>query len=542
MGKYNILIVEDEPLVRKGISSIIASLSDKVASIEEASTGTEAIEVAEKLLPDIVIMDIKLPEMDGLKAATLIRRKFPKVRIVILTAYPEFEYAKEAIKLNAVDYILKPIDEKSLKSLINRLVVDIDEEREKELNIELIKSKLGQILPYAKMRLAYDLILNSIEDEEQIKQILQAIGIYFLPSTVIIVSIGNFTNLSSREVYSNLLLKEEIYSILQERLEKNYKAFVIPFRFNEFVIFYSPEEADKEEIKSITLNLGEYICKEINNKIPSVLVYVGIGRTYRDISYIHKSYLEAVAAISQRNVKGNKVIYIDDIGEIENWQILCPSREKELQEYIIKREKKQAIDTIQKLLIEIYENFRDNLTMVKSSILYIMVDNFRLIAKLGGDIEKLITLQARYINGLIEINSFSDILTWTSLVVEELISTYSETNTKKEIVEKAIRFINENYTNDISLKEVADYLFISPYYLSHIFKDVTRKTFIEYLTSIKLDRAKELLTTTNLSVSNISLMLNYKDVNYFSKVFKKHTGVTPSQYRTSYIKGGIKNR
>lgn len=533
MGKYNILVVEDEPIVRRGISSIIASFSDKI-TVVEASTGIEAVDASENFPPDIVIMDIKLPEMDGIKAATIIKRKIPKVKIVILTAYSEFEYAKESVKLGAVDYILKPIDEKSLKKLITRLIEDIETEKEREANIELMKSKLSQILPYTEMKVAYDLLLNNIEDEKQIKQILEAIGIYLLPSTVFVVSIESSSNLFPKDLYNKLLLKEGIYNILKEILKGDYRAFTIPFlHFNEFVIFYSPEEIDKEELKYATLNLGEYIYKEISNRMPFISIYIGIGNTYRDISYVHKSYIEALHAISQGKIKGSKVTHIDDVKVVQEWQISYPSIERELQEYIIKRERDKAISSAKKILEEVYKNSNNNLIIVKSIMLYVMLDSFKIIAKFSKDIEKLMMLQSRYTDGLIQLNSFSDILTWTSLIIEELINLYSETNTKDEIVERAIKFINENYMNDIGLKEVAGYLFVSPYYLSHIFKELTGKTFTEYLTSIRLNRAKELLTVTNLSISDISSMVGYEDTNYFSKIFKKQIGITPSSYRSS---------
>jgi len=537
MEKCTLLIVEDEPLVRKGIISIIQSLSDKIGVIEEATTGIDAVEIAKKLSPDIIIMDIKLPEMDGIKASSLIKRISPKVKIIILTAYPEFEYAKEAIKLNVSDYILKPIDEKSLKDLINRLILDISEERKSESEKETMRTRLEQILPYTKMRLAYDLILNDIEDTGKIQQLLRSIGIYFLPSTVLVVSIIDSKKLSSAEVYSSLLLKEEMYRILQDKLEGKYKSFVVPFRFNEFVIFYSPESTINEEIKSTALSLGRYICREISCKLRSVQICVGIGRNYNDIYYLYRSYLEAIAAISQRDIKGDEVIHIDDVEEIKDWQILCLSREKGVQEYIIKKEKIQAITAIQNLLGEVYKNLNNNLTITKSVALYIMIDNFRVVTKLGGKLERLMSLQARYINGLIELSSFSDIVTWTSLVIEELVDLWANTSNKGEILEKAIQFINEHYADDISLKEISNYLFISPYYLSHIFKKMTKKTITEYITSIRLEKAKELLTATDLPISQISTMTGYKDINYFSKVFKKQLGITPSEYRSSYSKG-----
>ncbi|MBZ4646171.1 MAG: two component transcriptional regulator, AraC family [Clostridia bacterium] len=538
---YKLILVDDEEEVRKGILQKIEWAKYGFEIAGEAENGREALEIAEKTMPDVVITDIKMPFMDGIKLAEQLREKFPTTKIVILTGFDEFEYAQKAIKLNVVEYVLKPVSSHEMIEILVKVKSQIDKEIAEKEDMQALREHYRKSLPVLKEKFLTSLITSKLGKAE-IKEKSQSYNINLNGNGFVasIVSIDYHT-VNSESTAFNMpedkgLLNFAVLNISDEIVNK-YNLGTVFLHNDHIVIITVCEEDDSDTVMNKTLSALEEIRQSIE-KFLKFTVTIGVGTVCNDIVFIKYSYQNAVLALDYRLVYGNnRIIWIEDVeprcvDKIEFDEL----KEHALTSCIKVGTAKEITETIDSL----FEEITDVKASFKDYQIYLleMLTTVLKAAK-GSNVDMADVFGPNY-NLFVELYKFNDIEAvkdWLTGICIKIMSYISKDrqDTCKLLAEKAKEYAQSHYhESDITINKVCKCLHISPAYFSSIFKKETKMTFMNYLLQIRMEAAKELLRTTNMKTFEIAERVGYSEPNYFSYCFKKYLGISPTEYRNSF--------
>lgn len=417
-----VFLVEDEIIVREGIKNNIEWKKEGFEFVGEASDGELAFPLIQKTEPDILITDIKMPFMDGLELSRLVKQEFPDIKIIILSGYDEFEYAREGIKIGIAEYLVKPISGSQLLESVKKVGEIVTDEKRRKRYMKNFEKEQEENARIAKGNLFRNLISGKRSISELLKE-GRKLGIELTAPKYNLILFQYFFDddnsecLQSRNAIGNLIEKivEEKSGILLGEREMIGWMFLL-------------KETEEESLEILEKSLLEELC-DVAGLFPDVEYFGGVGKPISRLSELNKCYAKASQAFAYRYLKPhNQIVY--------GAKIECDDAE------VVSRKK------------------------------------------------------------------------------------YST------LLKDAKKYIQNNFSNEeISLNMVAANVNLSPNHFSSIFRQETGQTFIEYLTFVRMERAKELLRSTAMRNIEIALEVGYKDAHYFSYLFKKTVGCTPKEFR-----------
>lgn len=536
---YKLILVDDEEEVRKGIIKKIKWDQYGFEVIGEAENGIEALDIAEKIIPDILITDIKMPFMDGITLAEKFRKKYPVTKIIILTGFDEFEYAHKAIKLDITEYILKPISSTELIEVLLKVKEKIDEEFAQKKDIEKLKEHYNKSLPILQEKFFSSLITNGFSNEEiKEKSYNYSLNIDGKGFATAVLSIDETKEYLKED---NIISMQKDIELLQFAILNIFKDVIIKYNVgiaflhdNHIVSILIFQEDNKDAIMKKVLTILEEVRLYVEKYIKHTAT-IGVGNFCDDLSNIKYSYKNAINALDYSLIVGkNKVIYIEDMEPCQIRNLVFDENKDRLLSSFIKVGTSEEIkDIINSLFDEIinkkvsFKSYQVYLLEMITTILKVAEDFEIDIDHIFGDDYNLFVELYKFKN-LIDVKEW---ITEICIKIKGYIS-QSRKNICKLIVEDAIKYIKDNYgSNDITIDKICGILHISSAYFSSIFKKETKLTFINYLTEVRMEKAKELLRTTNLKTFEIANRVGYSEANYFSYCFKKRFGSSPSEYR-----------
>lgn len=528
-----IFLVEDEFVVREGIKKTIDWEAHGYEFCGEAGDGELAYPLIQKLKPDIVITDIKMPFMDGLALSKLIKKEMPWIEIMILSGFEEFEYAKEGIKLGIAQYLTKPINGSDLLREINAVAEKIREKaRERAIREKYIKEmKEG----FAKER--KDLFHYLVTGSKSTAELLELAGRLEIDLSAIWYNILLFKMQSAKqghEEYSNRLI--EIEKQIAELAEsRELLLFHRELEGLAFLFRADSEEELKEKQKSFIDELEILLADD-----KDVRYFGGVGVAVNRMSELPQCFETACHVFAHRYFVRESAILRSE--EVET----PPSAARE--DFSLDQVDPKNMDR---------SKIKDFLKMgQKEEVIYFVEEFFKAMGKgaLNSTIFRQYVLMDVYFcvaEFLEEINiprdeiDAPDVLT-ESMQSEKSIVTYmaeiiknalelrenAASNRYRNVLDEVMKYIEKHYAEEeLSLNLLASHVNFSPNHLSMIFSQQTGKSFIKYLTEYRMQKAKELLRCTGKRSSEISVEVGYKDAHYFSYLFKKTQGMTPTQYR-----------
>ncbi|SKA72996.1 two-component system, response regulator YesN [Clostridium sp. USBA 49] len=535
MRKYKLLIVDDEVEVRKGIIEKIDWNFIGFEIVGEAENGKEALEVFEKTLPDVLITDINMPFMNGLELSSIIREKYPTTKIILITGYDEFEYAHKAIKLNVLEYILRPISSSELTEILIKIKNKIDNEIAEKENIEALREYFRKSLPILKEKFLVSLITSTLTKEEiEEKSKSYNIDLSGKNYMVSIVSIDFSSNQKDFKEEKELW-KFSVLNIVEEIIIK-YNLGVAFINNETVVIISKSDDYDRNKIIEMNFNALEELRQTIE-KFLKFTVTIGIGNLCNDITKLNQSYQNAVAALDYKIFMGNnRIIWIEDIEPKSADKVVFDElKERSLESSIKVGTLEEISDTIDKLFKEI-SDFKVSFKDYQIYVMEMLTTILKVARNSDIDINDIFGSNHNLFIELYSLNTIEEVQNWfknISIKIRNYIIKGRQ-DTANELVEKAKEYVKEHYKeSDININKVCTYLHISPNYFSFIFKRETKTTFINYLTHVRMEKAKELLRTTNMKTFEIAENVGYSEPNYFSYSFKKRFNLSPSEYRSS---------
>ena len=521
-----VFLAEDEFLIRQNIAENIDWINEGFEFMGAAADGELALPQILEKKPDILISDIKMPFLDGLKLSELVKKQLPNIKIVFLTGYKDFNLAKAAIDVGVTNYLLKPITTEKLISQLQDLAWQIEDEKKNTKLLNAYKAGKSERKKIAKNLFLSKLMISNRFSYTQILEIGNELGIDFVGTryAVIILSFSYEINTIEteqkiNEIEQNLPLPEKWL-----KFDRNIEGIgILCVDFNE------------EEWPVIHDNLCSYFDKNEG------LFYFGaVGSVTNRLTEISTSYKDAVKACATRFffTKERVLGKYDVLQEKKNkqdkiqlFQLDSNKIDRTIFDRFLKLGQKSEASNFTKEYLEKFDkHFLDSLELRH----YLIMDNYfcciEYLSNIGFEKQQLEVLDTLRIKGY-ECDNIQQCLTDLLIKTLELRDSISHT-THSSLIDKTKHFIKDNYNNkNMTLNYAADVLGISANYLSTVFSNETNQTFIEYLTNVKIEKAMDLLISTNMRSSEIAIEIGYQDPHYFSHVFKKYTGVSPREYR-----------
>ncbi|MGI6085884.1 MAG: helix-turn-helix domain-containing protein, partial [Acetivibrionales bacterium] len=492
--------------------------------------------------------DIKMPYMDGLALVEKLRERFPTTKIIFLTGIDEFEFAQKAIKLNVIEYILKPVSSVEMIEILLKIKNILDFEIMQKKDHDMLRQHYIKSLPLFRDKFLSSLITNKYDCSNAARK-AKSFGLDIDKSGFIVsvlridsdIGINNRwgeKSLSAEDSESGAIDDRELLEFavlnISEEITKKYEAGITFIHDGYIVFIFTSQDSIKEDLidKSIFILDEIRICLE---KYLEAAVTIGIGRFCHSVADLSSSYEDAVTALDYSLILNkNRVIYIEDLEPGDSKKLVFNEvKERSLSSCIkvgTTEEISLVIDNLFKEINEAkisYKEYQIYLLEVLTAILKVAKDLRVDLYRLFGETYNLIT-------EIYKLKELSDVREWMTGICIKIRNYISKNrqDTSSQIIKKAIEYVHKNYhDSDIVIEKVCKHLHISSSYFSTLFKKEMDMTFNNYLTHVRMEASKELLRSTNMKTFEIAQKVGFSEPNYFSYCFKKNFNISPSEYR-----------
>ena len=532
-----VFLVEDEVVMRNGIKNNIPWEQEGFECVGEASDGELAYPLIKREKPDILITDIRMPFMDGLELSRLVKKELPQIKIIILSGYNEFDYAKTAISIGVTDYLLKPISSAKLLEAVKKVGDMIEKEQDNVRLMERYEKEMEENILQEKHKLWGALASNRLSTIELLEK-GQRLGMDFTASAYMVFLFKLMQEGDATGCSDELNRASEKVNSLSGTWKK-----VLSFdRSPEGWAFLIKGESEAEVLENFAETKRELL--NLVAMYPKVEYFGGLGSIVQRIGDIQNSYKEAARSFSSRFfLDANQIadsadmvsLHNEEDGKIDVSKMLSKKREHELVEKFFKNGTVEEVDSF---LDELFQGIGEQNCKSLLYRQYVVMDLFFCATDFLGNLEigtEELPEECRDINQIVEkAGNAQSLRHQIGILFSETMMLRDGHSKKKysKLLEDAKAFIDENYRHDdMSLNMVAAQVNISPSYFSTIFSSEMGQTFVEYLTHVRLEKAKELLMCSNMRTAEIGYEVGYKDSHYFSYIFKKVVGCSPKEYR-----------
>jgi two-component system response regulator YesN len=519
---YKVFFVEDEIITREGIRDNVDWKSSGFEFCGEATDGEMALPLLRAVQPDVLITDIKMPFMDGLQLSKIVRERMPSMKIIILSGHDEFEYAQKAINLGVTEYLLKPVTVQKLQTVLRRLSVQLDQERKEQENLKRLQEQIADNRDMLREQLLFKLVVGSISSAEAVEK-GQLLGLDLIARRYLVLILK--LELRDRTKQYDHDEYQQVQQVLMRLAEKNPDIFVLKRDWGEMVLIMkgsTPEYLEEER---------DLLLEEVKQAVAKTRYQLnsGIGVSKERIADIRHSFVDAF-------------VHLQNPGQAEE-----TTNQFMEQRELLKLDKKAVENYLRCGVKDEFDDFFNAYlrplgeSALRSDLIknYIFVDvilaTAKLVDELGGKVDKVIS----------EVDSIEAILSNVQSVeqlreqVYKVISiglAYRDSQPDRQhahLIRQAKEYIERHYAKpELSLNEVAARANLSASHFSSVFSQETHQTFKEYLTEVRINKAKELLRMTTLRSADIADQVGYNDPHYFSSVFKRNTGLSPIEFRS----------
>ncbi len=523
-----LLIVDDEKTTRDGLKEYIPWSELDIDVVETAKNGIVALKLADEIKPDILLTDVRMPKMDGIELASNIKNRFPDCKIIFLSGYSDKEYLKSAINLKAVSYVEKPLKIAQVKTAINEAVSLCNMENRKKVEDEKRNRQLIKSEPYIRQEMALELIkgnfnlntyLEKYPDYHSITD--EACG---FTSACVLLNWRSDIACNAKNAVKRKIL-QSLSGLVSEA------GLLIGFNEDGKLILIicgvDAASCPNPENKVIASLAG--ILGDISEGLYTFSI--GLGHPVVRATELHYSYAAALSAVKNQFYEGiGKIFYLNALRG-ESFAI-DKTVYHDFKCYLAKENPEAAIDLVKVVVNEACLVKDNNIDHVKDSFFqFLMIinefaDKRLLVGSRDLGEKKFIWQEIDAIKTLHELAEF------VVSNLEAVFSSLDGKNTYKAKIYEIEKYVRcHYYKHGLTIKDIAECVYLSETYLCAFFKKITGKTLNEFITEVRMDRAKELMMDIHLKFYEISDSVGFTNVNYFSTLFKKHTGCTPSEFR-----------
>lgn len=524
---YKVIVVDDEPILLMGIRACINWEENGYLFAGQAQNGKEALELIEKVRPDIIFTDIKMPCMDGIELLKIVSRDYPDCKVVVLSCLSEMEIVREALVLGASDYILKlSMQPEELIHILNKTAEKLENSRKQMLRLKDAEKILTTHKKEIEKSLFYD-FLNGVYGEEVFTERAKNSGV-FLPSGKLTLAVFQVYRLTEEE-------KPQMDELRGEA-EKMLRQFLMP-QIEEYSLFAKEEQI---VFLCLTEKLGnnsrevQQFFKQIQRNAEKwgIGLTVGVTKSFEGLGKLPERYREAESALSSRfYLTEETVIMAGNIPEMEKGTfVVSLAEEKKIFEAVVERRMKEAESRIHGLFQEAKKKRTETMSVKKGT------ENFcygiicladRMYGSTFHELEEIdyrgFIKEART---LVQLEQ--EVLSFIRKI-DEYIRRNASNSCRREIV-LAKQYVYDHLNEDITLEQVASHVNISRSYFSMLFKQLEKESFTQFVNRTKMETAKQLLMTHQLHIYEAAEKVGIENENYFTKLFKRYIGVNPSTF------------
>ena len=539
-----IFLAEDEVVVRETIKRMIPWEELGFELVGEAADGEMALPLLLRQQPDLLITDIKMPFMDGLTLARLAKKEIPGLKVVILSGYDDFNYAKQAIGIGVEDYLLKPITKNALIERLSEIRSRYEHEKTQKEYYEKFQREM-QAYEKNSSRDFFEALVGGSMDMMEVYKRAEKLGLDIVAEAynVLIFTMNCDEDFSGqRDEYSSW--EAESLELLENFFAGHSSAML--FRSNIFsygVLLKGQRETIEENTRACVVEIRKILSRQDGRRE----WFLAVGQSVERLSQIQKSYHTASRAFSQRYLYDENILYYDEMETMEHPGGQAETEDNAylqkvdvnalnpaiLQKFLSNGLQEETENFVKDYFYAIGQEPMESLVFRNYVILNVRFSVISFIKGLGCDTNEMESADTEEVLAESGKNMESAIAYAKKMISQAIgIRDQNSGNKNRSILKTAVDFIDSHYMDEeISLNTVANVANVSSNHFSALFSQNMGQTFIEYLTTLRMNKAKELLRCTGMRSSEIAGEIGYKDAHYFSYLFKKTQGMTPSDYR-----------
>jgi two-component system, response regulator YesN len=527
--KFKVIIVDDEEGSRELIRMSVNWEAFEFSIIGEASNAEEALEMIDLNPPDLILTDINMPYIDGLELSELILKQYPETKVIVVTGFDEFEYAKRGIKAGVYDFIVKPIDEDELESTLRKVYRDMKNEREEKANYAWLKDQLENERPYLKEKFLVDLLYSHIDEQINhgklaFTQVKLVSDCFQVNKIEIVSNQRQAESIEQQEQYLAYMFIANIRALVEHI--PGVEVFID--NTNHVIILNSNKSMKQEMTKSIeTINRWLHSHKGIH-------FVIGIGRWHEGFNQIKISYKEASEAVAYKIICGmNQIITYDDLIITKPLEIQsADSKEEQLALYIKSGILEESLAVMHQIFEKVLAQENIQLKTIRLKAIHLVMRIIQAMSEIGISIEKNEVIDTIF-DAILQANALPEIKRILDTYVKVVCASVDieQRHKQNSIIDKIDHFMEENIKAPLSLNSISEAFHLNKSYLSRIYKERTGVTLGERILSLKINKAIQLIQYTDKKAYEIAEELGYQDPNYFGNSFKKYTGKSISEFR-----------
>ncbi|SDM80999.1 response regulator [Acetanaerobacterium elongatum] len=538
---FNLMIIDDEPIIRKGIRSVINWEELGCTVCAEAEDGQEGRELIERLKPDIIITDIKMPEVDGLTMIRDIKDVVPNCKVIILTGYRDFDYAYQAIKLGAFDFLLKPTKLEQLHDVVKRAVTELKTKASSDPETERLRKLYEKNLPLIREKFLYNMLTGVATGSQSVTEEAQQLGIDVGLFQVVMVENDNSRDAQDDGYNGNPLYQFGITSAFEEAFSGFYSVQPVSLNSRRTAFVLSPKAEAAKSSSGAAVCCIENCCSNLQNMVKSCFgfgVTVTVSSEGFGFGELSVKYRECCEAFKHSFYLGSQtIIFYDRIGsQIKQNDAALYECNNRLFELV----KAGDVDGVSQCTAElltcitsmgltdkeyIRRFYFDTITVINTIRASALIADDSLPPQNAGE-GNLYNMIERCDN----VGDLNGLLESVARRAAAKIGDY-DSGSMKLLLRKAVDYLNKHYSDPITLQQMADEIYVSPSYISRMFKKELGVNFVDYLNEIRISRAKDLLGDINYKTYEVADSVGISNPHYFSKLFRRYVGMTPSEYK-----------
>jgi len=529
---YKLLIVDDELMIREGLKDCIPWDSYNIEVVGTAGDGETGLALAQSTLPDIVLTDVRMPFMDGITFAHKLREQHENIQIVFVSGYDDMDYMKSALQVEAVDYIMKPVNRNELSNVIEKITHKLLAANSKQALLQQMNVKLRQSMPLLRerflMTLIHDDLISQVDLDVKAQMLdmnLPFSGLY----CVVLVSLDNQAQFyEDMSEYNKQLYSFAILNICQELIERTHHGYAFERLQGEFVcLLYLTSEQEEALFELVTL------MQESLASLLKISVTIGVGRAVSQLGMVSQSYKMAFSAVNQKLFLGqNRILTFDNLETGKNHIFRLTPQHTEQFTHLLRAGDDAKLSEWLQQLFEALTATRPTLMQCRNMCMMLLLVEANLSIEL--ELNKPVTLTEQQLwEKLDQLETIPDMCVLLNQHFKTVCNLIQQkrTGNSKRVTEEIKSYLAEHFHEGVTINILADHVYMTSTYICLLFKQETGETINDYLTRIRMNKAKELIRDYSYKLQDIGPAVGYQDPSYFTKQFKKHVGITPSGYR-----------
>ncbi|WP_312372798.1 response regulator [Lachnoclostridium sp.] len=536
---YKLLLVDDFYIEREFVKEVIIKSNLEVSIIGECENGKEALQYIQDHKPDFVLTDIEMPLMNGLELGKILSNQYDDIKIILMSNYNKFDYAKRAIDIDAYAYILKPVEEQEVLQVIRKVIDEKKCEQEKhKQEIELLELvRLSK--PFLTDKFKKDLFYGKYHNKRQMLERMEyfELTIYKRCYLILAVEFDDYDNVVSQKDFEQ---QEILCMHLQQSINHiiSNQSGIIDVRMDRnFALLLSSDNENEVNILEEAYSIGDRIIETLSKN--SIGISIGISEVTCDFEQIGETFQHALDALKYKfNLGTKQIINYEDIKNIKKIESLeLTDIQTKINEILLSGNEGLA----SQFVIKLFEGFEASASkrVVRNTCFMIIMCIQNAINEFSITFEDIFGKEELIWEKLMKFETIYDVKMWLRNVI---CFTINYINNKKErrghqLTDEIACYIEEHYREPITVNSIAQALFYNANYLNNYYKAETDTTILDYLTQVRMNKAKKLIThKDNYRIQDISLMVGYKNEAYFRTLFKRWTGLSPKEYKLTASK------